>query len=118
MPSYQYKHPETGEAKVIVMSMTEMWDKTEGEGIEIDGLVWKRDIAGEHSGSVPTSKGWPLYSDAAGTHPSEISKSMEEMRRKGVNLNYTSDGRAIFENAAHRRKAFKAMGLRDMQGYD
>ena len=57
MPSYQYKHPETDERKVIFMSISEMWDKTEGEGIEIDGLIWKRDIAGEHSRSVTTSKG-------------------------------------------------------------
>tara|TARA_R100000654_G_scaffold19900_1_gene40388 strand:+ start:3138 stop:3494 length:357 start_codon:yes stop_codon:yes gene_type:complete len=118
MPNYRYRHPETGEEKVLFMSMTEMWDKTKGEGIEIDGLVWERDIVGEHSRQKPNSKGWPLYSDAAGTHPDEIPKAMEEMRRKGVNLNYTSDGRAIFENASQRRRAFRAMGLQDMQGYD
>lgn len=118
MPKYRYRHPETGEEKVIVMSMGEMWDKTKGEGIEIDGVVWNRDIASEHRRTVATSSGWPLMSDAAGTHPDEIPKAMDEMRRKGVNLNYTKDGRAIFENAAHRRKALRAMGLQDMQGYD
>ena len=100
------------------MSMNEMWEKTEGEGLDIDGVVWERDIAAEHSKQHGNSKGWPLYSDAAGTHPDEVNKTMAEMRKKGVNLNYTSDGRAIFENAAQRRKAFRAMGLQDMQGYD
>lgn len=118
MPRYRYRHPETGEEKILTMSMKEMWDKTEGEGIEIDGVVWNRDIASEQSRVKPNSKGWPLYSDACGTHPDEVPNSMERMRRKGVNLNYTADGRAIFENASQRRKAMRAMGLQDMQGYD
>jgi len=119
MPNYQYKKKDTGETVVIWMSVKEMWDKTEGDGLEIDGEVWDRDIAGEHQGRQSLGgAGWPLMSEAAGTHPDEVPKTMAEMRSKGVNLNYTKDGRAIFENASQRRKALRALGMQDMNGYD
>mgnify|MGYP001595023884 CR=1 FL=1 len=118
MPNYQYKNKDTGETKVIWMSVDEMWDKTEGEGLEIEGVFWDRDIAGEHTGTPSGGVGWPLASEAAGTHPDEVPKAMAEMRSKGVNLNYTKDGRAIFENASQRRKALRALGMQDMNGYD
>lgn len=118
MPNYQYKNKSTGEIKVVSMSVKEMWDKTEGEGLEIEGEVWDRDISGEHSGRVVGGVGWPLMSEAAGTHPDEVPKAMAEMRSKGINLNYTKDGRAIFENASQRRKALRALGMQDMNGYD
>jgi hypothetical protein len=98
--------------------MNEMWDKTKGDGLDIDGVVWERDISAEHSKQAGTSKGWPLISDSCGTHPSEVESTMKDMRAKGVNLNYTKDGRAIFENSSHRRRALRAMKMQDMNGYD
>tara|TARA_X000001382_G_scaffold130796_1_gene126996 strand:+ start:5183 stop:5539 length:357 start_codon:yes stop_codon:yes gene_type:complete len=118
MPIYLYKHPDTGEQKSVMMSMNEMWEKTKGDNLVLDGIEWVRDISAEHGTQVTGGRGWPLYSEAAGTHPDEVGKSMKDMRAKGVNLNYTKDGRAIFENATQRRKALKALGMQDMQGYD
>ena len=121
MPGYIYTHPETKERKRLIMTVSEMLSRTkkwDGDAIEIDGVVWDRCIACEHERVRGNSAGWPMLSEAAGTHPDEIPKAMEEARRRGVNLNYTSDGRAIFENAAHRRRALKALNLKDRQGYD
>lgn len=118
MPVYIYKNNKTGESKPVQMSVDEMWTKTEGEGLVIEGETWDRDIAGEHRGTPTGGVGWPLASEAAGTHPDEVPKAMAEMRSKGVNLNYTKDGRAIFENASQRRKALRALGMQDMNGYD
>jgi hypothetical protein len=103
------------------MSVSEMLNRTkkwDGEAIEVEGVVWNRCIGCEHERVHGTSKGWPMTSESAGTHPSEVPKAMEEARKRGVNLNYTSDGRAIFENAAHRRAALKALNMKDRQGYD
>tara|TARA_R110000803_G_scaffold20067_2_gene51878 strand:- start:1886 stop:2242 length:357 start_codon:yes stop_codon:yes gene_type:complete len=118
MPIYLYKHPDTEETKSVFMSMSEMWEKTKGDNLLIDGVSWIRDIASEHSEQPSGGRGWPLYSESAGTHPDDVKQSMKNMRAKGVNLNYTKDGRAIFENATQRRKALRALGMQDMQGYD
>lgn len=121
MPGYIYTHPETKERRRLIMTVAEMLRRTkkwDGDAIEIDGVVWDRCIACEHERVKPNSKGWPMVSESAGTHPDEVPKMMEETRRRGVNLNYTSDGAAIFENAAHRRRAMRALGLRDRQGFD
>ncbi len=120
MPGYIFEHPQTGEVKRLQMSVKEMLNRTDPHDgdIELDGIVWKRSIAREHSRIKGNSAGWPMTSESAGTHPDQVPKMMDEMRKKGVNLNYTSDGRAIFENAAQRRAAMKALGMRDRQGYD
>tara|TARA_R110000751_G_scaffold13840_4_gene45896 strand:+ start:762 stop:1118 length:357 start_codon:yes stop_codon:yes gene_type:complete len=118
MPIYLYKHPDTGVQKSVMMSMSDMWEKTKGDNLKVDGVSWVRDIAGEHSGQKTGGAGWPLHSDAMGTHPDAVPQAMKDMRAKGVNLNYTKDGRAIFENAAQRRKAMRASNMQDMQGYD
>jgi hypothetical protein len=120
MPGYIFVHPETRERKKLIMSVSEMLNRTDPHGgdIEIDGIVWERCIGCEHERVLPNSKGWPMTSESAGTHPSEIPNAMETARKKGVNLNYTSDGRAIFENAAHRRAALRALGMRDRHGFD
>jgi len=120
MPTYIFTHPETGEEKKMMMSVAEMCNRTDKHDgdLLIDEVLWSRCIGCEHSGVNPNSAGWPMTSDSAGTHPDEVPKMMKEMRAKGVNLNYTRDGRAIFENAAHRRAAMKALGMRDRQGYD
>lgn len=120
MPGYVYRHPETGDIQKLIMSVKEMLNRTdEHDGdIKIDGEIWRRCYECEQSKIKSFSKGWPMTSESAGTHPDEVPKMMEEMRSKGVNLNYTSDGAAIFENAAHRRAAMKALGMRDRQGYD
>lgn len=121
MPGYIYTNPDTGERKRLIMSVSEMLRRTkkwDGDAIEIDGVVWDRCISCEHEKVRSYSKGWPMVSESAGTHPDEVPKMMEEARRRGVNLNYTSDGAAIFENSAHRKRAMKALGLHDRQGYD
>lgn len=61
-------------------------------------------------------KGWPLLSDAAGVHPSQVKEATESARASGVPTNFTKDGRAIFRNRRHRKAYCESIGLFDMSG--
>ena len=80
MPGYLFKHPETGEIKRLQMSVREMLKRTDplDGDIELEGVVWERCIACEHAKVRSFSKGWPMTSDSAGTHPDEVPKMMEK----------------------------------------
>lgn len=60
---------------------------------------------------------WPICSDAAGCHPSQIPEAMEEAKRLGVRVEFEKDGRVKFDNEAHKRQYSKAIGLRDRSGF-
>lgn len=61
---------------------------------------------------------WPLASEAAGVHPSQIAEAREFNRQRGVNVDYTKDGRPIFESAGQRKKFLKAWGFFDKSGFE
>jgi len=118
MPSYCFNDRETGEPVDLVLGVNEMWNLREsddGMSIRWEGRTLVRDKSRELGFSGKAA--WPILSEAAGVHPDQIPMVSENMRRAGVAINYTSDGRAIFENAAHRRAALRVMGLRDKDGY-
>ncbi len=119
MPCYVYRTPE-GRKVELVMTVAEMERRQVDGVIEHEGQKLTRDIAEEWSpreGNAFCGAKWPILSDSAGVHPDEIPQAREEMRRKGVNIDYAGDGRAIFESHAHRRAALKAMGLHEKRGY-
>lgn len=61
---------------------------------------------------------WPLASEAAGVHPSQIAEAREFNRKNGVNVDYTRDGRPIFESAGQRKKFLKAWRMFDKSGFE
>jgi hypothetical protein len=119
MPTYCYRD-DAGELVELTMTVSEM-SKREVDGvIAHEGRLLTRDVSAEHCGARGNAfcgAKWPIESDAAGCHPSEIPTAMADMRKRGVALNFTSDGRAIFESHAHRRAALRAMGMHDRGGY-
>lgn len=59
---------------------------------------------------------YPMKSDAAGIHPSQIPEAREHFAKMGIKVDYTRDGRAIFESPGHRKQVCEAMGLYDRNG--
>ena len=59
---------------------------------------------------------WPVLSDAAGVNPAQIPEAKRELAAKGVKVDFTNDGRAIFTDPKHRREVCRAMGLFDRNG--
>ena len=71
----------------------------------------------ENSDKLETYKrGWPIHSEAAGAHPSQIPEHIEFDRHHGVPTDYDSTGRPILRDRAHRKRYLKIHGLRDNQG--
>jgi len=119
MPEYHWKRRSDGMPVVKFMSMSELDGRKRDDGsiVDDDGEILDRDKTSEMSGFSGKAS-WPILSDGAGCHPDQIPEMSEFMRRRGVNLDYTSDGRAIFTDAAQRRRALKVLGMHDRSGYD
>jgi len=112
---YCFRDKKTGETIEKVWSVAEMENSTQEDGSFVDnnGVIWQRDHAAE-LGSIGGCGSWPLKSDAAGVHPSQIKEATENAAKKGVPTNFDSKtGQAIFESRGHRKKYLKAHGLRD-----
>lgn len=120
MPKYRYKNTNTGETTSIIMTISEMLDRQgDGDSIEIDGQEWVRDYGAEGKARVSTSKGWPMYSNALGTHPDLVSQRQAELKKMGCgHVEFTRDGMMKLENNAQRKKILKATGQADGNGYD
>lgn len=120
MPTYCYRDP-AGKLVEITMSLADKAERErEGVLIDSDGTRLTRDVSAEHAprrGNAFCGANWPMQSDALGVQPDEIPSAMEDARRRGVNLNFTRDGRAILESPAHRRQAMRAYGYMDKAGY-
>lgn len=117
MPHYTYKREDTGEAFDLFMTITEMMDREDEDGritLE-DGTHARRDFMAEH-GHFKEGGRWPLYSDAMGVHPSQISEQVAADKKAGVPINYTPDGRAIYESASQRKRHCEAHGFYDRNG--
>ena len=120
MPKYRYINKKTKETTSIIMSISEMMDRQgDTDEITIDGEQWSRDYGAEGKTRVSTSKGWPMYSNALGTHPSDVSRLKDELAKKGCgDVSFHKDGGMILDNNAQRRKILKAMGKADANGYE
>lgn len=68
----------------------------------------------ENSDKLETYKrGWPIYSDAAGCHPSQIDEHRAFDTLHGVPTDYDGSGRPILRDRVHRKKYLRAHGLHD-----
>ena len=59
---------------------------------------------------------YPLLSDGAGVHPAQIESARESARKKGVSIDFTPDGQAIFTSARHRKEYCRLHGIHDKDG--
>ncbi len=110
MPTYCYTN-EDGETIERRMSM-----KKVRKSIRVKGVKFTRDIAAENAGYTDTPGAWPMKSDAAGVHPSQIGEAREHAAKVGVPTDFTPDGRAIFTSRLHRKSYCEAHGLYDRNG--
>lgn len=120
MPIYSYTSDD-GRTVELMMTLSEKEEREDdNKCIEIDGVVFKRDIASDlRNGGVSSGEGgWPMYSEAAACHPSQIKEYSDHARSAGVPTEFDRMGRPKFENASHRRRYLKIRGLRDLNGYD
>lgn len=115
---YRFVHEKTGDAIVLEMTMSELSDRQGDDGrIRHAGRTWSRDYSFSGNGGITECASWPMLSHGAGVNPQDVPAAIEEARKAGVRLDFAKDGRAIFENAAHRKRALKALGMFDKDGY-
>ena len=62
------------------------------------------------------NRGWPIHSDAAGCHPSQIEEHRKFDRLHGCVTDYDNTGRPILTDRVHRKKYLKIHGLHDNDG--
>lgn len=110
MPIYIYKCPACGATKEIAKPMSE---SDSPELCDEDGFVMNRDLHAEQCGTKDTPGNWPQHSDAAGVAESQIVEASREMARAGCPTEFDSQGRAVFRDRAHRKKALRAIGMFD-----
>ena len=117
MPTYCYRRG-NGELVELVMSYAEKCRLESQDGSLVhQGETLKRDVAAEHSRTVGSSAGWPIWSDAAAVHPDLVPQVSDSLRRNGVSCEFSRDGRPKFENAAHRRAVLRQFRMHDRNGY-
>lgn len=110
--NYAYKSP-SGE---IVWREAKVSSEPPPSEIEVDGVTLKRSYQAERAG-VPSTKGWPYSCEASGVHADDAQKLRDEFKRVGVPTEVTSGGDPIYTDPSHRKKALKARGYYDRDGY-
>lgn len=110
MPVYCYS-TEAGDTVELFYPMGEA-----PRTIRRDGATFYRDIVAEHSGFRSTPGNWPLRSDAAGVHPSQVRDAENQAKALGVPTRFDREGSAIFESQQHRKAYCEAVGLYDKDG--
>ena len=100
------------------MSIKEMEAKCQDDWIELDGEMYQRDYETEISGSPSGGcAAWPMKSDSAGVHPSQVREVTEKSDNMGVRTEFDkTTGQAVFTSRGHRAKYLKAMGMYDRNG--
>lgn len=118
MPTYCFKHPDLGHRTELFMSIEEMEARCNDDWIELDGEMYQRDYETELSGRPPGGcASWPMKSDAAGVHPSQVKEFTEQSYKMGVGTEFdSSTGQAVFTSRGHRARYLKAMGMHDRNG--
>jgi hypothetical protein len=76
----------------------------------------ERDIVAEHSETPHHPGNWPMKSTALGVTPRQIPEAVAQAAAKGQRLDFTPDGRAIFDSPGHRKAVCRALGFHDRNG--
>lgn len=117
MPIYCYRR-KGGELVEITMSYAEKCSREQDGQIVHEGETLSRDVVAEHSATVPGCSGWPIWSDSAAVHPTDVAKVQGDLARHGVRCDFDGFGRPKFESASHRRSVLRRWGMHDRRGYD
>jgi hypothetical protein len=117
MPIYCYRRGD-GELVEISMSYAEKCRREQGGRIVHKGETLERDVVAEHSKTVPGCSGWPIWSESAAVHPSDVPQVKSDLARNGIACDFDRHGRPRFESAAHRRSVLRRWGMHDRRGYD
>lgn len=116
MPNYIYTNKATGKSIRKFMSISEML-KHAPDGLSVEGVYYHRDITAEHTRQSGGCAAWPMKSDAAGVHPSQVEDFSEKSAKMGVPTDFDKNtGQAIFTSRKHRAQYLKAMGIHDRNG--
>jgi hypothetical protein len=112
---YCFKDENTNNTLEVCWTVAQMEKNTCKDYTYVDneGVRWVRDYPAEMG--QPASCGtWPMKSDGAGVHPSQIGDAMKAASKMGVPTSFDAKtGQAIFESRAHRKKYLKAHGMHD-----
>jgi len=111
MPLYCYSCPKCGE---VAQQHYALRDRRRYIACPSCGTAFaKRDFRAEHGGFRRTTGTWPMESDAAGCHPSQIPEHMQACQEAGVPTEFTPDGQAVFTSRHHRKRFCRAFELYD-----
>lgn len=120
MPTYLYRKDD-GSLVEMVMTVAEM-ERRQRKDMTIrldDGSIGTRDISAEVMGTAwhAPDRMWPIRSDAAGCHPSQVDEYQTAAASMGVPTEWDrSTGQAIFRSREHRRQLLRAWGWHDKSG--
>jgi hypothetical protein len=76
-----------------------------------------KDLRAGYSKAQAAKGSWPIESDAAGVHPSQIPAAMAEAKRLGVRVEFKKNGAAIFDTPRDRKNYTRAIGLVDRSSF-
>jgi len=66
----------------------------------------------------PATAGWPIHCKGSSVHPSQAQELRDLLRKKGVPTEVDRQGRPIYRNASHRKRALSARGLIDRDSFN
>lgn len=73
--------------------------------------TFTRNVAADHLSFDHTyGRGWPIFSDSMGVHPSQIDQAKATDKQLGVPADYKPDGRIVFNNREHQHRWLRAHG--------
>jgi hypothetical protein len=121
MPTYVFvdnkgeRHERT--MSVASLEALERWTDEINRVYDVPGLgeCWI-DVAAQQIEVRSTPGTYPMECDAAAVHPTQVREHQEILAKRGVKTQYTSDGRPIFRDAAHRKHHCETIGLYDRNG--
>ena len=78
--------------------------------ITVDGRVFRKNIICPHAdrrAGTGQAK-WPIYSESAAVHPSQIAEAIEFNKQRGCPTDFDQHGRPVWRDAGHKRKFLRA----------
>lgn len=107
MPTYEFVCDQCGHREDKVRAMAKR-DQTSACPICSTGVL-ARDVLASMKPHTDTGYNQPVYSDAMGVHPSQVT----EMRQKFPHHEYLDDGRAVVRSHTQREKMMRELGMHD-----
>ncbi len=119
MPTYCYRDLDDDSADIqeITMTMSEKDRREDVDGVLIVGGRRMQVHMGVQCTQIKRNKAeWPIWSYAAGCHPSQISEFRAHLKKSGCDARIGSDGAVEMRNRGHRKAVCKAFRMIDRDG--